>query len=86
MDSVDIEDLKSKAYQSFLTDLDPHSAYLPPVDNLAPEEEMAGEFEGIGVQFEIVRDTVMVDAALPGGPSQRLEFWAIGSWTWTGKT
>jgi carboxyl-terminal processing protease len=72
VDSVDIEDLKSKAYQSFLTDLDPHSAYLPPVDNLALEEEMAGEFEGIGVQFEIVRDTVMVDAALPGGPSEKV--------------
>jgi len=72
VDSVDIEDLKSKAYQAFLAELDPHSSYLPPMDNLALEEEMAGEFEGIGVQFEIVRDTVMVDAALPGGPSEKV--------------
>jgi len=72
VDSVNIEDLKSKAYQSFLAELDPHSAYLPPVDNSALEEEIAGEFEGIGVQFEIVRDTVMVDAALQGGPSEKL--------------
>lgn len=72
VDSVDVEDLKSKAYQAFLSELDPHSAYLPPIDNLAMEEEMAGEFEGIGVQFEIVRDTVMVDAALAGGPSEKI--------------
>ncbi|MBM3170787.1 MAG: S41 family peptidase [Bacteroidetes bacterium] len=72
VDSVDIEDLKSKAYQAFLTELDPHSTYLPPIDNSALEEEIAGEFEGIGVQFEIVRDTVMVDAVLPGGPSEKV--------------
>lgn len=72
VDSVDVESLKSKAYQAFLSELDPHSSYLPPIDNLAMEEEMSGEFEGIGVQFEIVRDTVMVDAALPGGPSEKV--------------
>ncbi|MFZ9701341.1 MAG: S41 family peptidase, partial [Flavobacteriales bacterium] len=72
VDSVDVESLKSKAYQAFLAELDPHSSYLPPVDNLAMEEEMSGEFEGIGVQFEIVRDTIMVDAALPGGPSEKV--------------
>jgi carboxyl-terminal processing protease len=72
VDSVDVETLKSKAYQAFLAELDPHSSYLPPIDNLALEEEMSGEFEGIGVQFEIVRDTVMVDAALPGGPSEKV--------------
>jgi carboxyl-terminal processing protease len=72
VDSVNVEDLKSRAYQAFLAELDPHSSYLPPVDNLALEEEMAGEFEGIGVQFEIVRDTVMVDVALSGGPSEKV--------------
>ena len=54
-----------------MSELDPHSVYFPPVDLKAANEELAGNFEGIGVEFNIFNDTVNVVYVMPNGPSDK---------------
>ncbi|MBS1559467.1 MAG: S41 family peptidase, partial [Bacteroidetes bacterium] len=58
------------AIQHILGKLDPHSAYIPAKDKIAANEDLKGNFEGIGIEFSIFHDTLMVVAALSGGPSE----------------
>jgi carboxyl-terminal processing protease len=51
--------------------LDPHSVYLPPVELKEANEDLAGNFEGIGVEFNIFNDTVNIVNVIPGGPSDK---------------
>ena len=53
-------------------ELDPHSAYIPAKDLQAVNEELEGSFSGIGIQFSILNDTIMVVAVVPGGPSEKI--------------
>ena len=69
VDSVHVDSLEGKAIQQMMTELDPHSVYLPPVDLKEANEDLAGNFEGIGVEFNIFSDTVNVVYVIPGGPS-----------------
>ena len=62
---VRIDSLQGMAIQEMMTELDPHSVYLPPVDLKAANEELAGNFEGIGVEFNIFSDTVNVVYVIP---------------------
>jgi carboxyl-terminal processing protease len=55
-----------------LNKLDPHSAYIPAADRIAANEDLRGNFDGIGVEFNIFRDTIVVVSALSGGPSEAL--------------
>lgn len=55
-----------------VSELDPHSYLIPAKDMLAVEEEMMGNFEGIGIEFFIVNDTIQVVTPIPGGPSELL--------------
>lgn len=71
VDSVHIDSLEGKAIQQMMTELDPHSVYLPPVDLKEANEDLAGNFEGIGVEFNIFSDTVNVVYVIPGGPSDK---------------
>jgi carboxyl-terminal processing protease len=71
VDSVRIDSLEGRAIQEMMSELDPHSVYLPPVDLKAANEDLAGNFEGIGVQFNIFSDTVNVVYVMPNGPSDR---------------
>jgi len=50
--------------------LDPHSAYIPASDRVMANEDLKGNFEGIGIEFNIFHDTLVVVAALSGGPSE----------------
>ena len=52
-------------------ELDPHSVYFPPVELKEANEELAGNFEGIGVEFNVFADTVNVVYVIPGGPSDK---------------
>ena len=52
--------------------LDPHSSYIPKEDLVGFNEDLEGNFDGIGIEFNIVDDTIMVVAALSGGPSASL--------------
>jgi carboxyl-terminal processing protease len=71
VDSVRLDSLEGKAIQEMMTELDPHSVYLPPVDLKAANEDLAGNFQGIGVEFNIFNDTVNIVYVIPGGPSEK---------------
>ena len=52
--------------------LDPHSVYIEPEISAVDQENFAGKFQGIGVQFNIIQDTITVVSAIAGGPSDQL--------------
>jgi len=72
VDTVDSKQLIEDAIPEVLTQLDPHTVYIPASDMQEVNEEMEGNFGGIGVQFSIQNDTVMVVDVISGGPSQKL--------------
>jgi carboxyl-terminal processing protease len=71
VDKVNLDSLQGDAIQEMMTHLDPHSVYFPPVDLKEAKEELAGNFEGIGVEFNVFSDTVNIVYVIPGGPSDR---------------
>ena len=72
VDSVDMPDLVEAAIVAMLEEMDPHSVYIPAEELKEADEPLNGNFEGIGVQFNIFKDTIMVVNPIPGGPSERL--------------
>lgn len=72
VDSVDSKKLIEAAIPEILKQLDPHTVYIPARDMQEVSEEMSGNFSGIGVQFSIQNDTIMVIDVISGGPSQKL--------------
>lgn len=65
-------DRTEDALQSMFDGLDPHSVYIPPKISKLQEEEFAGKFQGIGIQFNVIQDTITVITAIAGGPSDQL--------------
>lgn len=72
VDTVDVEKLEEKAINEMLSSLDPHSFYIPPADLTNVNDDMRGNFEGVGVQFFIVDDTITIVDAIAGGPSEAI--------------
>jgi carboxyl-terminal processing protease len=72
VDTVNTNNLVDDAIQHMLNKLDPHSAYIPASDRNAANEDLRGNFDGIGVEFNIFHDTIVVVSALSGGPSEAL--------------
>jgi len=72
VDSVDKNKLIDAAIVSMLEELDPHSIYIPKEDLDEVNEPLKGNFEGVGIQFNIVKDTIYVVDAIAGGPSERI--------------
>lgn len=72
VDNPDQKKLSEAAIEAMLHELDPHSVYIPAEDLQAANEDLEGEFEGIGVEFNIIKDTIIVVSALSGGPSEQL--------------
>ncbi len=72
VDEVDTQKLVESAINGLLEKLDPHSVYIPPKQLEQVEEEFRGNFEGIGIEFQIINDTIVVVSAIPGGPSEAL--------------
>lgn len=70
VDEVNTEDLVEDAIFEMLDNLDPHSVYIPQKDVEITSAELRGEFEGIGIEFNIIKDTILVVAPLVGGPSE----------------
>lgn len=68
----DMSKLTEAAIRGMFSTLDPHSIYIEPEDNEQIQEEFAGKFQGIGVQFQIIEDTITVITAISGGPSEQL--------------
>ena len=72
VDSSDFEKLTDKAIVEMLKQLDPHSVYVPKKEVRRMNEPLEGNFDGIGVQFQIMKDTIVVVEPIKGGPSERV--------------
>ncbi len=72
VDTINYNNFKDDAINSILNDLDPHSSYISIKDFKSVEEDMQGSFSGIGVQFNIIDDSIVVVAPISGGPSEKL--------------
>lgn len=72
VDSVDDNKLIDKAITSMLEELDPHSAYIPKKEVERANESIVGGFVGVGIRFQIFKDTLNVVSVIPGGPSEKV--------------
>ncbi len=72
VDTVNQEELVEDAIREMLKKLDPHSIYISKDDVKSMNEPLQGNFEGIGIQFNIMNDTIMVVSPIAGGPSEKL--------------
>lgn len=72
VEDVDLESLVETAIVKMLEEMDPHSVYIPAEDLQAADEPLNGNFEGVGIQFNIFKDTIMVVSPISGGPSEKL--------------
>ena len=72
VDEVDMQPLVESAISGMLEELDPHSAYIGADEMKGVQESFEGEFSGIGVEFNILRDTVIVVNTIVGGPAERV--------------
>lgn len=68
----DMNKLTESAIRGMFSTLDPHSIYIEPEDNEEIQSQFEGKFQGIGVQFNIIDDTITVITAISGGPSDQL--------------
>lgn len=72
VDTVKSEELIENGIYGVLKDLDPHTAYVPARDFVNMNEPLQGNFEGIGIEFNIINDTIVVISPISGGPSEVL--------------
>ena len=72
VDTVNMTQLIEDAMPQILGELDPHSSYIPAKDLQAVNDDLAGSFSGIGVQFTIQQDTIHISNVIPGGPSEKV--------------
>lgn len=71
VDPIDYKDITEKTLPFILSELDPHSIYLPPQDLKKADEDLEGGFDGIGITFNVPADTAIVINVILGGPSER---------------
>ncbi|WP_237488056.1 S41 family peptidase [Hufsiella ginkgonis] len=69
VDPVKLDTLQHLAIKDILKKLDPHSAYLPPEDKQQQDEDLDGSFTGIGIEYYVLQDTLLVTSVTPGGPA-----------------
>lgn len=72
VDSIDKEEITEEAIVSLLRNLDPHSSYIPASAFRELNDPLMGSFEGIGIEFNMITDTVVVINPVPGGPSEKI--------------
>ena len=72
VDTVDYAAVTDAAVSAAMSALDPHSVYIPPVQLEASEEDLAGNFDGIGIQFNVPNDTAIVLEVISGGPAEKV--------------
>ena len=71
VDSVDTESLIEESIEDMLDKLDPHTVYIPPRDRELTASQLRATYDGIGVEFNLLRDTLYVVTPLTGGPSEK---------------
>ncbi len=72
VEDVDTQKLTESAINGVLNELDPHSIYIPASQLQRVNEEFQGSFEGIGIEFQVLNDTLLVVSPIVGGPSEAL--------------
>ncbi len=72
LDTTNVPKMTDKAIVALLKELDPHSTFISADEVKAANEPLQGEFDGIGVEFAIINDTLTVQAPVAGGPSERV--------------
>lgn len=72
VDTVEINDLVERSMPQILGELDPHSIYIPVQKAQQANDDLAGSFSGIGVQFTIRKDTIHINNVIKGGPSEKV--------------
>lgn len=72
VDTVDIDHIEGEAINNVLQGLDPHSLYLPPQQAESVNERLEGGFNGIGIEYQLLRDTVCVTQVYPDGPADKV--------------
>ena len=72
VDTINIDSITDEVMADLVSKLDPHSVYIPAKDLEAVNSELEGSFSGIGVQFNIQNDTVMIVSVISGGPSEKV--------------
>ncbi|MCX7735463.1 MAG: S41 family peptidase [Candidatus Kapabacteria bacterium] len=72
VEEVDTQKLTEAAIKAALNELDVHSVYIPAEEMKRVNEDFQGSFEGIGIEFDIINDTITIVTPIPGGPSEML--------------
>jgi carboxyl-terminal processing protease len=72
VDTVNVAELQQTGIEAMLEKLDPHSAYIAPKDLAVAQASLEADFEGIGIEFQIIHDTVNVITPISGGPSEQV--------------
>ena len=72
VDGFDISEHVDDILIALMQELDPHSGYIPKKEQSFIEEEMSGSFSGIGIEFNIIKDSLVVVSPISGGPSEKL--------------
>lgn len=72
VDTVNIDSLLEHTYTPLLANLDPHSVYISAADRTRADDELSGSFSGIGVQFQLLDDTITIVEVISGGPSEKV--------------
>ncbi len=72
VDTINLGEIVEGAIPKILTELDPHSSYIPAKDAQTADDDLRGSFSGIGVQFTIRQDTIRVNNVIKGGPSEKI--------------
>lgn len=72
VDTLDVSRISEDAMVHLMQQLDPHSVYISAKDVKEMEEPLVGKFEGIGIEYALIRDTLTVQSVIPGGPSEKV--------------
>ena len=71
VDTVDVSHLTESAVAKIISELDPHSSYIPASDVESANEDLESSFSGIGIQFNMNTDTIIVISVISGGPAEK---------------
>lgn len=72
LDTTNLDAITDKALEAMMKELDPHSSYISAKDMKAMNEPLEGNFDGIGVEFALINDTLAINSTIPGGPSEKV--------------
>lgn len=72
VDTLNMPEITEKIIINTLKELDPHSSYIPKEEVERANEPLEGSFEGVGLTFQLYKDTILVVAPIPGGPSDKV--------------